>query len=401
MAALRRNPLTFALLLGSVAGPAMAADTTAPAPGKWTLNFRARWEQVDDAKFAPVADAYTARTRIGYLTPVRNGFGGAIEVLNTTHLFGDWFNSTTNGRTTYPTVADPDNTDLHIASLNYAPSDRTRATLGRQRLNYDNQRFIGAVGWRQNEQVFDALDLQHRFGNGLTVRYSYTNRVQRVFAGYDQSEDVARWNLNANLLNASYALGPGTLVGYAYFIENKTLPLSSHRNLGLRYAAKKDSPDGVGWVATLEAAHQDSYSGGNANIDAGYFLVEAGPVWRGNTFKAGWEELGGDGSYGFQTPLATLHAFNGWADRFLTTPVDGLQDGYLSWSRKFGKLTANVIWHDFQSDHGSVDYGNEWDASVAYALSKRWTGLLKLADFQKGDVGADVRKSWVSVEYTY
>ena len=55
---------------------------------------------------------------------MRNGFGGAIEILNTTHLFGDWFNSTTNGRVTYPTVADPDNTDLHIAVLNYAPSDR-------------------------------------------------------------------------------------------------------------------------------------------------------------------------------------------------------------------------------------------------------------------------------------
>ena len=29
-----------------------------------------------------------------------------------------------------------------------------------------------------------------------------------------------------------------------------------------------------------------------------------------------------------QTPLATLHAFNGWADMFLTTPANGLQDLY-------------------------------------------------------------------------
>lgn len=401
MSVLRLSPLALALLLGTFASPALAAESAAPAHGKWTLNFRARWEQVDDAKFAPVADAYTARTRVGYQTAAKNGFSGTIELLNNTHFFGDWFNSTTNGRSNYPTVADPDNTAWQQVFVNYAPNAQSRATLGRQRLNYDNQRFIGAVGWRQNEQTFDALDLQHRFGNGLTVRYSYSDRVQRVFTGYDQLDDVARWNLNANLLNVSHTLGPGTLVGYAYFIENKTLPLSSHRDLGLRYTAKKDSADGLGWLASVEAAQQDSYADGNPNINADYLLLEGGLVWKGNTFKGGWEKLGGDGTYAFQTPLATLHAFNGWADRFLTTPVNGLQDSYLGWSRKFGKLTANVVWHDFQADHGSVSYGSEWDASLAYALSKRWTGLVKLADFQKGDIGADVRKNWVSVEYNY
>ena len=56
MSVLRLNPLALALLLGSLASPAVAGDP-APTPGKWTLNFRARWEQVDDAKFNPTADA--------------------------------------------------------------------------------------------------------------------------------------------------------------------------------------------------------------------------------------------------------------------------------------------------------------------------------------------------------
>ena len=44
----------------------------------------------------------------------------------------------------------------------------------------------------------------------------------------------------------------------------------------------------------------------------------------GFALTAGYEELGSDGGVAaFQTPLATLHAFNGWADLFLTTPGDG------------------------------------------------------------------------------
>lgn len=400
MSVFRLNPLVFAMLLPVVA-PALASESLLSAPGKWTLDFRLRWEQVDDSAFVSDAEATTLRTRFGYRTPVRNGFGAVVEVLNNTHLFNESFNSTDNGQTGYPTIADPDNTALQQLYLSYVPNDRNHITLGRQRLNYDNQRFIGAVGWRQNEQTFDALDVQHHFNNGLNLRYSYLDRVQRVFGGDSQAPNLADWQLDAHLLNLSHSLGAGTLTGYAYFIENQTLPLSSHRNLGMRYTTKKESPEGLGWMATVEIARQDDYANGNSNIDADYLLLEGGLVWRKNTFKAGWEKLGGNGVYAFQTPLATLHAFDGWADRFLTTPSNGLQDSYLSWSRKFNKFTGNVTWHDFDADNGSVHYGREWDASLTYTWSSHWNAIVKLADYQASDVGADVCKTWVSVEYTY
>jgi hypothetical protein len=401
MYAFRINPLSAALLLGFAVLPTQAAESAASLPGKWTLDFRLRWEQVDDQSFARDADATTLRTRLGYWTPVRNGFGGVVEVLNTTNVLDEHFNSTANGLTTYPVIADPDHTDLHQLYVNYAPNDRSRVTLGRQRLNYDNQRFIGAVGWRQNEQTFDALDTQHRFDTGLTLRYAYLNRVQRVFGDESPAPNLADWQLDAHLLNLSHALGPGSLVGYAYFIDNQTLPLTSHRDVGLRYTAKNSWSQGLDWLATIELAQQRDYANGNDNIDADYLLLEGGVLWRGHGFKAGMEQLGGDGTYAFQTPLATLHAFNGWADRFLTTPLNGLQDRYLGWNHAFGKLTANVVWHDFQADRGAVHYGHEWDASLAYAWSPHWNTLLKLADYQAGDVGFDVQKTWLSVEYMH
>jgi hypothetical protein len=111
--------------------------------------------------------------------------------------------------------------------------------------------------------------------------------------------------------------------------------------------------------------------------------------------------MGGNGVYAFQTPYATLHAFDGWADRFLTTPVNGLQDGYLGWSRKFGSVATNVSWHDFRSTHNSIHYGQELDASLGWAFAPKWNAILKVADFRKKDLGADVSKLWLSVEYVY
>ena len=48
------------------------------------------------------------------------------------------------------------------------------------------------------------------------------------------------------------------------------------------------------------------------------------------TVKAAYESLEGNGARGFSTPLATLHAFQGWADVFLNTPADGVDDASLT-----------------------------------------------------------------------
>ena len=387
-----------ALALALASGPVLAVDAS---DGKLLLDARWRLESVDDDAFARNAFADTVRIRLGYQTPVRSGWSGVIEAEATQHLFGEDFNSTANGQTQFPTVVDPDNTELNQAFVRFAPGTKTQFTLGRQRVQWDNQRFFGNVGWRQNEQTFDALDFQHSFGNGTKLRYDYLDRAQRINGADNPNEDLARYRLNTHLLSLGHALGPGTLTGYAHFIDNETLPLSSHRNLGLRYTAKKDMPDGIGWLASAEYAKQDSYADGADKIDADYFMLEGGLVWKASTFKAGWEQLGGDGSYGFATPFATLHAFNGWADKFLTTPVNGLNDAYLGWNRKFGKLSAAVVWHDFSSDAGSIDYGQEWDASLGYAFDKHWSGLLKLADYNADEIGTDTAKLWLSMEYVY
>jgi hypothetical protein len=398
----RSRLIVVSILCALSAATANAAEPPAASTdGKPILEARLRHESVVDDAFARDADATTLRLRVGYRTPVVSGWSGLIELENTSHLSGEHFNSSANGHTHYPTIADPDNTTIDQAYVHYAPSAATRFTLGRQVLVYDNQRFFGNSGWRQNQQTFDALDMEHTFDGGLALRYSYLNRVERVFGEQNPTPSLARWMLHGHLLRASYPGGPGALIGYAHFIENRTLPLTSHRNAGLRYAAKHDAPDDVGWLANLEYARQSPYSNGSHAIHASYTLAEGGLVWKGNTFKAGWERLGGNGHYAFQTPFATLHIFDGWADKFLTTPVSGLDDTYLSWNRGFGKLTATIAAHDFHSDHASIHYGREWDASLSWAFAPHWTALAKFADYHAVKFARDTAKTWLSIEYSY
>ena len=389
-----RQPLPFAVLALALA-PACAAAAPATTYG---LDLRLRQESVDDAGFDRQAAATTLRLRAGIQHAFSEHWTARIEFEGTQHLGDERFNSSANGETAYPAVVDPDNAELNQAWLAWTPDKATRIAIGRQRLNFDNQRYIGASAFRQNDQTFDALDATHDFGR-VQARYAWLGRVQRVNGANHPNEDLARWNLDAHLLNVGGKLGPGRLVGYGYFIENRTLPLSSHRNLGLRYVVEPDDKAQRAWGLVLEAARQAPHAEGAERNHANYSLAEGAWRWQGNTFRLGQEVLGGDGRYGFATPLATLHAFNGWADRFLTTPVDGLRDRYLGWNRKFGRFEANIVAHDYAADHGGRDFGSELDASLALAITPRWTALAKLADFN-GDQGPlDVAKAWLSVEY--
>jgi hypothetical protein len=80
---------------------------------------------------------------------------------------------------------------------------------------------------------------------------------------------------------------------------------------------------------TGEVAHQTNYANNPLSISLNYWLGEGSVTYKGLTGLIGYEVLEGNGTIGFATPLATLHAFNGWADMFLTTPANGLKDFYL------------------------------------------------------------------------
>jgi hypothetical protein len=115
--------------------------------------------------------------------------------------------------------------------------------------------------------------------------------------------------------------------------------------------------------------------------------------------------LGGDGKYGFLTPFATLHAFNGWADKFLLTPLSGLQDIYFLLGANFEllqrPLVLKLVCHDFRSDHGSIRYGSEVDVMAQMTVLERLDVLLKFAAYNADNHATDTTKFCISFHYRF
>ena len=55
---------------------------------------------------------------------------------------------------------------------------------GRQVIQFDDQRFIGNVGWRQLQQTFDSVLITHNNQQlfGLTINAGYIGRVKTITA---------------------------------------------------------------------------------------------------------------------------------------------------------------------------------------------------------------------------
>lgn len=382
--------------------PAFASDSLVDAvkDGKWSLDARLRAENVDDDGIARSAEALTLRNRLGFRTAPWQAISLFVELENVVAL-NDHYNSTANGSTRYPTVADPAGTEWNQAALSWAGSEGTQVVVGRQRINLDNQRFIGNVGWRQNEQTFDAFNIAQTIGSKTTVRYIYLQDVHRPFGNYNPNPLLAEYDLGGHIAQASYVSQYGTVTGYAHFIENEDLPLTSQRTVGARFAGSAKLSETWKMLYTAEYATQSDWKDGSALIDADYRLLEFGVSYDAYTCKLAQEVLGGDGRYAFQTPFATLHAFNGWADRFLTTPVNGLVDQYLVVNGPVGSLQWAAAYHQFDPDHGPGSYGDEWDFSLSKIFAQRFTALAKVARYDSDGFGRDVNKFWLSLEYRY
>ena len=395
--------LRFALLpLALAAACAHAEESTtlidALTGGKVTIDSRVRAENVSDDAVVKDANALTWRNRVGYKTAPWYGFTLFAELEDVRALNED-YNSTANGRTQYATVADPEGSEWNQAGISWEPTAGSVLTLGRQRVALDNQRFFGNVGWRQNEQTFDAAAFTQTIGKNTTARYYYLQDAHRVFGHANPNHLLAEYDIGGHLLNVSHVFGPATLTGYGYFVENEDLPLTSNRIVGARLAGAHALNEPWKLLYTFEYAQQGNWRDGAANIDADYSLFEFGAARGAYSGKFSHEVLGGDGHYAFQTPFATLHAFNGWADKFLTTPVNGLVDDYLTFAGPVGKLQWGASIHQYGADNGDADYGNEFDASLSYAFKQRFTALAKIAHYDADEFARDTDKLWLSLEY--
>ncbi len=366
--------------------------------GKWWLRLRYRLENVDQDGFEREAWASTLRTVLGYETGDWHGASVLLEFEDVSVVGNEQYDSTVNGETDFPVVADPEGTEVNQVHLRYAPVEEATFKLGRQVVVLDNHRFLGDVGWRQNQQTFDSAAVVWTPVEELEVFYAFVDNVNRVF-GDDSPQGDHR--MASHLVNAGYDVaGWGRLVGYAYLLDYDSVDVNSTDTFGGRFGGRH-AFEGVEVLYAAEYAAQSDAADNPDDVDQDYVLGELGASVHDWTLEAGYELLGGSGDPGdaLQTPLATLHSFNGWADKFLVTPDTGLEDSYVRLGAKAGAFDLQLVWHDFRSDSGSLDYGSELDASVVWTAGKQLALGLKFADYEADDFATDTTKAWLWLAY--
>lgn len=383
------------------------------------IDTRLRYEHVDQEGLADKADALTLRTRAG-VEASNSLFAVLVEAEGTLAINED-YNSGLNGKTALPIVADPENIELNRAQLQFKGLPKTLITIGRQRINLDDQRFVASAGWRDNEQTFDAVRVEWSGISNLKgdVTYAWSDRTIWGMDGGNIHGPARPKAIGGDNIFATLAWKQkfGTLTGFAYLVDQDEAAVSGFRNSSQTYGARYVGTHPLSKVVKLSLvasyARQSDYRHNPNDYHADYWLGELELEARGYKLAGGYEVLGaGTGpSAGltlasFQTPLASLHKFNGWADKFLTTPANGLRDAYitLNYTRPkvgpFDAITASATWHDYSSDRGGLDYGNELNLLLSAKL-KRYNFTLKYADYNAAAFATDTSKFWASVEWAY
>jgi len=402
MKAKNMNTNKFALSLVTAAilsaPSAFAADpahgkgiTDALADSKVKVSFRARYEGVDEDGAAGAADkdatALTVRSRITINTGAYKGLSLGLEVDDVTALVDDYNDLTFDYSGNDAVIADPEITDINQAFVKYTNGD-LKATAGRQRILHNNQRFIGGVGWRQNEQTYDGVRVEYKANDALSFDYSYIHNANRIFADAKKGADLGG---DFHFINVPYKVNKDhKITAFAYLLDFDTAAGLSTDTFGGLYNGK------FGSVFVNASVASQSDAGDNANsFTATYLNAEVGSKFGTVTVLGGYELLGSDNGVGFSTPFATLHKFQGWADKFLGTPGEGVQDIYVTAKTKVKGVVLAATYHNLTSDVGNKDWGNELNLVAKYNVNKNYGLLVKYANYSADDKSTDTSKLWV------
>lgn len=375
--------------------------------GDFELELRYRYELLDDEAFALDAHASTLRGLIKYETKPFHGVSFLGELRAVTQLgTGDSFNDTINGNITRPVIADPEAAEIDQAFFRFndiVPD--TEVTVGRRKIALNNQRFISTLPFRQNANSFDGVVLENKSIPNLFLHYSYAFNFNRAFT--DDSPVGNFDEANFHLAHGEYVAGDWLkLVGYGYLLGIEEGSFTGASNLatntfGVNAKGKFDITDDFKFHYDVEYANQTDNSENTRNFNLDYFRIQPGISYGAWRLNAGYEVLSGNGQQAFTTPLALLHAFNGFADVFVATPADGLEDFYVNLTYKskfegfkiggldlFKNSSFHIAYHDFSAENSGVDYGREIDISIKTKLYKNLGLVLEYAHYEADFDGA-------------
>lgn len=360
--------------------------------------LRYRYEGVDQEGIEEDATANTLLGRLTAKTGTVGNWHAVVEFDYVTELFDKDYNNTINGNTRYPVVADPHGSDLNQSYLKYVSGTGTSATFGRQRINHNNQRFVGGVAWRQNEQTFDGVRIESKVAENFTLDYAWSYRVNRIFGSKNPNGDL---DVDLHLFNAVYTPAKGhKIAGFYYSMDFDDALALSNSTAGFDYNFSGSAGD-IGYGLHLSYASQKDSGDNPVNYSAEYYAIDGTIKVKGVALTAGIESLGADNGKGFQTPLATLHKFQGWTDKFLGTPGVGVEDTWFKVATKLGNVSVAAIYHQFDAEQGSTELGSELNLVTNYGFAKHYKLTAKYASYDADTHATDTDKFWLQLVAKY
>lgn len=421
----QKHYLSVALLTLSTVSSAAFADTTKDIEdalkfgkgGAIKIDARYRYENFNQENVPNIkpdlqpktAEANTLRLRLGVLSPKLYGLQGYAEyegLYSMTHNY----NSTRNGETQYSVIQDPTANRLNQLWLNYEGMFNTNIKGGRQKIAFDDQRFIGTAPWRQLENVLDSVLITNTGVKNLSVNIGYIGRVTTITNTTER--------MNAPIANISYGFGDyGKAVAYGYWLgytePDTTYRTSnnyqkSNQTYGLRFM-NSDKPkktlfnNKVGLLYNAEWSIQKNYINSPVDYQVNRWYLMSGFTAFNLTFQGAMEQKDGHGvNQTFVTPLGSNHGFQGWAEVFINNPANGIRDIYGSVSAKFDKADVEVqgVFHGFSDDTGKISYGNEWDFQATKKFGKHYSLMATYANFSSsgynfGPSATNTQKIWL------
>ena len=380
-----------------------AAQTLTPL-----AEARLRYESVEQDGLPKDAHAVTTRVRTGVEAKAAR-FSALFEAQGNLSIVPDYFDGL-NGKTDRPLIADPRSIAVYRAQLRYA-APTFAVTAGRQRIALDDERFVGAAQIRNNAQTFDAVRTEWSPIKGVKADVTYAWGVRTVW-GIDgtgaRQRDIAGDNVFATL---GVVTPIGTATAFAYLVDQDEAVVQSYRlssqSYGLRLAGNQ--PIGKAKLSyTLSHARQSDWHRNPNDYAASYWLADGAVELTGTKLGAGYEVLGADDGRAltaFNTPLSSIFKFQGWADKFTTTPADGIRDLYANVGHNWptvGRLKGvgvQAAYHRFASDRLVRRYGDELDL-LATAKLDRTALSVRYADYRADGFGVDTRKFWLQLDWT-
>jgi len=360
--------------------------------GQIKFDLRYRYENANTAGSAKqTANADTIRLRMGYLTPTFANFQAYAEFIGNQDVFNNNYNSTRNGKTQYDVIADPQQNELNQLWFTYTGFSDTNIKVGRQNIILDNARFIGNIGWRQMDQTFDAITVSNKSLPHTTVKAGYILNTRDIFSKEN--------DMDTQFVNIGYTFkGFGQLTAYTYLVDYQEPSIknaNSNQTYGLRFNGAFQLNNDVKMLYTAEYAWQKDLADNPNSYEVDYIHLMGGISAYGFTLKTSMEQLGGQDAKGFDFPLGTNHAYQGWADVFLTTPAEGIRDYYVALRTKALGINVMGVYHNFDDDTGNTDYGQEFDFVISRKFGQHYSLLAKYAYYNAENFGVDTQRIWL------